>query len=133
MIFLDSGTGYALFEEEAEKSFYVDKSMLIHEVYQYARKINKYICVTRPRRFGKSVAANMIAAFFDESTREESAALFDALAIGSLKEKQLKDRDPRKPLCWRVQGRLKVIRINMIDVITERVDSCQKFIASLSA
>ena len=132
MYFLNSGAGYALFEEEAYKDFYVDKSELIDAVYQYARRKNKYICITRPRRFGKSVAANMIAAFFEEGTREESAALFGGLAIGRLKEEQLRDKDPGKALCWREQGRLKVIRINMINVITEKIDSFGAFMDSLS-
>ena len=71
MYFLNSGMGYALFLKEARKKYYVDKSLLIDEVYRYAQEVNAYICITRPRRFGKSVAANMIAAFFEEGTREE--------------------------------------------------------------
>ena len=63
MNFLNSKTGYALFSYEALKDAYIDKSLLIHEIYRYVHKTNKYICITRPRRFGKSVAANMIAAF----------------------------------------------------------------------
>ena len=114
MNFLNSGAGYALFYREAIKKYYVDKSLLIDKVFQYALETNAYICITRPRRFGKSVAANMIAAFFDESTGEESAMLFDGLLIGSLKEGQLQDKGQRKALCWREQGRLKVIRINMM-------------------
>ena len=31
-------------------------------------------------------------------------------------------KDPRKALCWREQWRLKVIRINMINIITDRID-----------
>ncbi|MBQ9438534.1 MAG: AAA family ATPase, partial [Lachnospiraceae bacterium] len=132
MHFLNSGTGYALFEYEAQKDSYVDKSLLIDAVFQYARRTNKYICVTRPRRFGKSTAANMIAAFFDESTKEESRELFEELAIGGLKDEQdetYKTR-PRQPLCWPRQGKLKVILINMINLVAENTksyeDICRK-------
>ena len=38
-----------------------------------------YICITRPRRFGKSVAANMIACFFSRECRAED--IFDRLRI----------------------------------------------------
>ena len=131
MRFLNSQTGYALFLREARKKYYVDKSLLIDAVFRYAYETNAYICITRPRRFGKSVAANMIAAFFDESTREESAALFEELAIGTLKEEQLQDRDPRKAFCWREQGRLKVIRINMIDILTPDIRSFEDFYREL--
>ena len=39
----------------------------------------KYICVSRPRRFGKSMAANMLAAYYDRSENTED--LFQNLAI----------------------------------------------------
>lgn len=38
----------------------------------------RFFCITRPRRFDKTVMANMIAAFF-EKTEEES--LFEGLRI----------------------------------------------------
>ena len=72
MNFLNSGEGYTLFKEAARTAAYVDKTLMIDSLYRYVMSGSKYICVTRPRRFGKSVAANMIAAFFDKSTREQS-------------------------------------------------------------
>ena len=39
----------------------------------------KGICVSRPRRFGKSMAANMLAAYYDRS--ENTEELFQNLAI----------------------------------------------------
>ena len=115
MNFLDSGTGYALFSYEARKKSYVDKSMLIDAVHRFALESNKFICITRPRRFGKSTAANMVAAFFDASTAEESRKLFEKLEVGSLKEEQEEARhqdDSLIPLCWAEQGKRHVIRIN---------------------
>lgn len=41
----------------------------------------KYICITRPRRFGKSVAANMIAAYFGKG--RDTRPVFDRLAVSS--------------------------------------------------
>lgn len=129
MNFLNSGTGYALFLYEAHKKAYVDKSLLIHEVYQYSNDTNRYICITRPRRFGKTVAANMIAAFFDESTAEESRFLFDRLEVGKLRTHQMQEweRNRDASLCWPQQGKHKVIRINMIDVISDELRSYQAF------
>lgn len=40
-----------------------------------------YICITRPRRFGKTVTANMIAAYF--SRLHDAADLFDGLDIAA--------------------------------------------------
>ena len=133
MNFLNSGEGYSLFNREANCITYVDKTTMIQDVYQYAIRFKKYICLTRPRRFGKSTAANMIAAFFDESTTEKSRILFEGMDIGKLKDEQekkwLDTRD--SSLCWPQQGKHKVIRINMIDVLDENVQSYKEFIGSL--
>ena len=52
-----------------------------------------YICITRPRRFGKTVAANMIASFFGNVV--DSSAVFERLEIGQDKAcmKQLNQHD----------------------------------------
>ena len=124
MNFLNNGAGYDLFAEEARKKFYVDKSMLIDAVYSHAMETRKYICITRPRRFGKSTAANMVAAFFDPKTAEESRKLFEGLEIGTLKEKD--------DNCWAEQGKRNVIRINMIDILEPGINSYQDFNQDLS-
>ena len=133
MNFLNSGAGYALFREAARAKTYVDKTMMIDVLYRYTVDSSKYVCVTRPRRFGKSVVANMIAAFFDESTKEKSTALFQNCLLGALKKEQeeIWRADPESPeagsLCWPLQGRLKVIRINMIDLLTDTMTDYAAF------
>lgn len=132
MNFINSGTGYSLFEFELKKASYIDKSMLIDAFYKYAQKVNRYVCVTRPRRFGKSTAANMIAAFFDKSVYEQSKRLFEELSIGQVYDASIKGAaTPCCSNCWSCQGKLNVIHINMIDVITEKVSSFQGFIDKL--
>ena len=139
MNLLNSGIGYVLFRENVFKDTYVDKTMMVDTFYQYTKRLNKYVCVTRPRRFGKSVAANMIAAFFDKSTGEKSKALFEKCRIGTIKSDQEETfaAAPQGPetekLCWPIQGSLNVIRINMIDLLTESVQSCEAFLSKLDA
>ena len=44
---------------------YVDRSLLIREISNAIRyKSDMLVCVSRPRRFGKTIAANMLALFF---------------------------------------------------------------------
>ena len=133
MHFLNSGTGYALFAKEARKRTYVDKSMLIDEVYRFSQDINAYICVTRPRRFGKSVAANMLSAFFDQSTAKESRLLFEKMEIGKLRDPQKKagEKNTEQPLCWSLQGTQNVLRINMIELLTGQEKQYQDFYDTL--
>lgn len=58
---------------------YVDKSMLISFVNGRIGMPDKFLCVTRARRFGKSIAAKMLNAYYDESV--DSRALFADLKI----------------------------------------------------
>ena len=51
------------FYEAVNKVIYVDKSLLLESIEYLKEKVNKYICVSRPRRFGKSTDANMLVAY----------------------------------------------------------------------
>lgn len=62
------------------KSTYVDKTGLITYVNSVMGTKEKLICVSRPRRFGKSFAAQMLCAYYDRSC--DSRALFEDLEIG---------------------------------------------------
>lgn len=60
---------------EINDSDYVDKTMLIERINQTVEKKDKLLCISRPRRFGKSYAAKMLAAYYDCSC--DSHGLFD--------------------------------------------------------
>ena len=46
---------------------YVDKTSLIPLINATLNSENRYSCVTRCRRFGKSMAAKMLCAYYDKS------------------------------------------------------------------
>ena len=72
-------TGKAEFES-VRVDEYIDKSMLIAYVNSVlGSQQRKFMCVTRARRFGKSIAAKMLCAYYDQSCN--SHALFDDLKI----------------------------------------------------
>lgn len=52
------------FQEVLNSKIYIDKSELIQYTNSVLRTTQKYICVSRPRRFGKSMAANMLTAYY---------------------------------------------------------------------
>ena len=58
---------------------YVDKSGLIGLINQTIDTPRRMTCVSRPRRFGKSFAAQMLCAYYDKTC--DSAGLFDGLEI----------------------------------------------------
>ena len=69
------------FQQSINSAIYVDKSMLIDFTNSVVNTRQKYVCVTRPRRFGKSMAAEMLAAYY--SCGCESKKLFSNLKIAT--------------------------------------------------
>ncbi len=63
----------------ARNSEYVDKSGLIAVINNTLETEKRYTCVTRCRRFGKSMAAKMLCAYYDRSC--DSRSLFADLTI----------------------------------------------------
>lgn len=61
---------------------YVDKSGLIERINQSVNTPRRLSCVSRPRRFGKSFAAQMLCAYYDCSC--DSSALFEDLEIAEM-------------------------------------------------
>ena len=76
MIYIDKGN--AAFRQ-SRNSEYIDKSGLIAVVNKTLFTEQKFTCVTRCRRFGKSMAAKMLAAYYDRSC--DSRSLFADLQI----------------------------------------------------
>ncbi|MGN0048965.1 MAG: AAA family ATPase [Bacteroides sp.] len=58
---------------------YVDKSSLIPAINATLNSESRYSCVTRCRRFGKSMAAKMLCAYYDKSC--DSRELFSGLSV----------------------------------------------------
>lgn len=67
------------FKEVLAADIYVDKSMLINELNKCIDKANKYVCVSRPRRFGKTIATKMMCAYYSKGC--DSRDLFKDLKI----------------------------------------------------
>ena len=75
--YLNPGTG--LFEMSLRSEIYIDKSRLIEQTNRYIKTQQRYLCVSRPRRFGKSMALDMLAAYYDRM--EDTQNIFDKLEI----------------------------------------------------
>lgn len=67
------------FREAVSSEIYVDKTGLIAYTNTCMNTKQKYLCVSRPRRFGKSMALEMLAAYYSRGC--DSAALFQGLEI----------------------------------------------------
>ena len=90
-------------------SVYVDKSGLIDLINRSIHTVRHLTCVSRPRRFGKSFAAQMLCAYYDKTC--DSLKLFEDLKIG---------REPGYAASYRKHlNRYDVIYLDMTAVIGE--------------
>ena len=71
--------GLINFNSSKKNKYYIDKSMLIALLNESIGTDNRYLCVSRPRRFGKTMAANMIAAYYSKGC--DSHEIFSDLKI----------------------------------------------------
>lgn len=68
------------FQVAINSKIYVDKTGLIKYTNSVLDTMEGYICNSRPRRFGKSYAANMLAAYYSKGA--DSEQMFSGLEIG---------------------------------------------------
>ena len=67
------------FVEIAGAKIYVDKTLMIEALQRSIRDGNKYVCISRPRRFGKTIASNMLSAYYSRGC--DSEKLFSRFKI----------------------------------------------------
>lgn len=83
-VYLNNNAAYTLYKNEIKQPYFVDKSLILEELFPMVLTGNNHICITRPRRFGKSVMANMIASFFSKAKPADD--IFRMLKISASKE-----------------------------------------------
>ena len=91
--------GNELFARITHNDIYVDKSGMIPELIHIFENQNEYICVSRPRRFGKTVIGNMLCAYFSKDC--DSKDLFRD-SIGS-----------KNPIFEKYLNKVNVIKIDL--------------------
>lgn len=75
--YLNPGCGN--FRMALRSEIFIDKSLIIEETNRRVSTMQRFMCVSRPRRFGKSMAADMLAAYYDNS--EDASGIFEGLDI----------------------------------------------------
>ena len=55
------------FQAALNSKIYVDKTGLLEYTNSVLNSTNAYICNSRPRRFGKSITANMLTAYYSKA------------------------------------------------------------------
>ncbi|MEE0026553.1 MAG: AAA family ATPase [Atopobiaceae bacterium] len=107
--------GSAGFEEALGSEIYVDKTGMLSHLNALLGTRQKYVSVSRPRRFGKTTAADMVCAYYDRTA--DSRALFE----GTLLAGSAPVRTARGEVAWDgYLGGFDVIRLVMTDFFGRR-------------
>ena len=77
--FLNNISEVNQFSKTTQEKYFVDKSELIEKMNELVGTASQYVCITRPRRFGKTLNAMMLASYYSKNA--DFKALFDKLAI----------------------------------------------------
>ncbi len=86
---------------EIIKSDYVDKTEMISLINNTIGTKRKLSCVSRPRRFGKSYAAQMLCAYYDRTC--DSRGLFEQYRIAEDPGYERRLREMRRQLRHRLR------------------------------
>ena len=73
--------GKTAFEEAVNSEIYIDKTQLIGYLNSVVKTKQKYLSVSRPRRFGKTITADMICAYYGRDA--DSRKMFETRKIAS--------------------------------------------------
>ncbi|MCI8648382.1 MAG: AAA family ATPase, partial [Firmicutes bacterium] len=114
-----------LYQEARNSQIFVDKSLFIERISQNIRTSSKCICITRPRRFGKTVNANMLATYYTKGL--DSGSLFSDLKIAqpSVDSKG----DLKKPFYPTHLNQYNVIKIDF----SQMPDDCNSYAAYIGS
>lgn len=115
-IFLNPGADNLLMAKASE--IYVDQSEMICYLNKIISTESRFICVSRPRRFGKTMAADMISAYYDRSVDGEE--IFKDFKISSANSYQ------------KYLNKYDVIKITMTEFFTRDNLNIQEIINNLT-
>ncbi len=105
--------GKISYEEAVNSDIFIDKTEMISFLNSVVKTKQKYVSVSRPRRFGKTMAADMLCAYYGKGS--DSRSMFESLKIAN----QLSLDDS---LVWDLYlGKFDVIRLVMTDFFKRNV------------
>ena len=103
------------FEEAVNSDIYIDKTGLLTYTNSVLHTMQKYICISRPRRFGKSIAANMLTAYYSRGCHAKQLFSKFEIAKNNEFEKYLNQYDTISVNMQEILSRSK-----SIDELTDR-------------
>ena len=81
-LYLNSDSILKKYTRLYKNEYFVDKSLIINQINKLIGSFDVYLCVTRPRRFGKTSLINMLGAYYSKAA--DSSQIFDNLKISQV-------------------------------------------------
>ena len=106
--------GNMRFQMAVNSEIFVDKSEMIRYLNTLINTNQRYISVSRPRRFGKTMAADMLCAYYGKG--DDSYSLFKSLKIC------LNHKSSETQFWDKYLGKFDVIRLVMTDFLEDSED-----------
>ncbi len=78
-LYLNSNSILKKYTRLYKNEYFVDKSLIINQINKLIGSFDVYLCVTRPRRFGKTSLINMLGAYYSKAA--DSSQIFNTLKI----------------------------------------------------
>ncbi|MGL6106420.1 AAA family ATPase [Romboutsia sp.] len=78
-IYLNTDKSLENFKQLTNGKYFVDKTLIIDGINKKINTVDKYLCVTRPRRFGKSSIAEMLTSYYSKAIKSD--IIFENLKI----------------------------------------------------
>ena len=138
----------AAFKRTLNSKIYVDKTEFLDFTNQMINTNSAFICNSRPRRFGKSVTADMLTAYYSRGC--DSKKLFSDLKIGSLEnfEENLNKYNvihfdvqwclepagnPKKLVDYITRNTLNELREEFHEIISEEIESLPDALSKINS
>lgn len=102
------------FRDAVNSDIFVDKTAMLRYLNSVVYTKQKYVCVSRPRRFGKTMAVDMLCAYYGRGG-DSSRSLFDGLKITRTDPVVMRTGEERP---WNAfLGSFDVVRVTMTEFI----------------
>ena len=73
--------GNTLFRYDLNSKIYIDKSLMLNELNEYIETSSRFICMSRARRFGKTMMASLMTAYYSKGC--DSRHLLEGLKLST--------------------------------------------------
>jgi hypothetical protein len=95
-----------------EEKYFIDKSNIINDFNKLInRNSEKYVCITKPRRFGKTSIAAMLVMYYSKSI--DSKEIFDKLKVSKGKSSDNKDKKNEIKQYKEFQGKYQTLYLDL--------------------